>query len=350
MRYINSSNHQHGNTSKIGILIVNLGTPTAPNVRAVRAYLREFLTDPRLVELPRPLWWLILHGLILPFRPARSARAYQRVWTPAGSPLLVISKLQLQALRTILTENYSDQVQIELGMRYGVPSITDAIANLQHAGVQKLLVLPLYPQYSATTTGSVFDAVTSILQRWRVIPELRFIRSYHTNPLYINALVKSVHQYWDIHGRPDQLLMSFHGIPKSYTQAGDPYYWQCKQTAELLATALKLDHKCWQMTFQSRLGSAEWLTPYTDQQLQSLAQHGTRKVQIICPGFATDCLETLDEIAVENREYFLHAGGTEYGYIPALNATSEHITTLAIIIKQHLCGWTNIFDAIDNEI
>ncbi len=321
----------------VGVLLLNLGTPDAPTPGAVRRYLAEFLWDPRVVEVPRPLWWLLLHGVILRTRPRRSAAAYRQVWDEReGSPLLSISRRQAGLLRERLA---AAGVRVELAMRYGNPSVADGLQRLRAAEVQRLLVLPLYPQYSATTTASTFDAVTSALRRWRAIPELRMVNGYHDDPLYIAALAQSVRDFWDDHGRPERLLLSFHGIPLEYAQKGDPYAGQCHTTARLLAEELRLRDGEWGLSFQSRLGRQEWLRPYTDETLEAWGRAGIGTVHTLCPGFAADCLETLEEIAVENREIFRRAGGGEYLYIPALNDRADHLDLLLGLVRRHSCGW-----------
>jgi len=329
----------HHQARKIGVLLVNLGTPDAPDRAAVRRYLKQFLWDPRLVELPRPLWWLILHLVILNTRPSRSAKAYQKVWTAQGSPLLVNAQAQTQAMRTQLTQHYQGKVCVELAMRYGTPSIPQGLAALRDQGARQLLVLPLYPQYSATTTGSVFDAVTQELGTWRWLPEFRFIQHYHDEPAYIQALAESVRAYQAEHGTADKLVMSFHGIPQAYFEQGDPYHCECQKTGRLLAEALGLQEQEWVLSFQSRLGPKQWLQPYTEQTLKQLAAEEVQSVQVICPGFSADCLETLEEIAQENRDTFLDAGGEQYHYIPCLNATAGHIQLLTGLVARHLQGW-----------
>ncbi|MEJ2059937.1 MAG: ferrochelatase [Gammaproteobacteria bacterium] len=339
MKYLGEQDYQHGSAICTGVLLVNLGTPESPTPRAVRRYLREFLSDPRVVEYPRALWWLVLNGIILNLRPRRSAHAYRQVWTPEGSPLLAISRRQKSALQAALRHHLTGPVEVALGMRYGEPSIAEALATLKQAGAQRLLVVPLYPQYSATTTGSVFDAVADELKRWRWVPELRFIQDYHDDPGYIAALAASVRAYWDEHGRGEYLLMSFHGVPKRYFQAGDPYHCLCLKTARLVAEALELGENDWQCTFQSRFGREEWLRPYTDETLRTLPQQGKRRVDVVCPGFAADCLETLEEIAMQNRDVFLASGGEAYRYIPALNDSPEHIEALSGLVERHAQGW-----------
>ena len=322
-----------------GILVVNLGTPDAPDTKAVRRYLKEFLWDPRVVEMARPLWWLVLNLIILNLRPRRSAHAYAKVWTGEGSPLLVISRRQRDALQAALQEKFGAGVRVALAMRYGNPSIAAGLEELRQAGAQRLLVLPLYPQYSATTTASTFDAVTRVLQTWRWLPEMRFINHYHDFPAYIEALADSVRNYWSEHGQPERLVMSFHGIPEDYFHAGDPYHCECQKTGRLLAAALDLPAERWLLTFQSRLGPKQWLQPYTDETLSALGKEGVKNVHVICPGFSADCLETLEEISLQNRETFLAIGGENLGYIPCLNEDPVHITALLQLAEQHAGDW-----------
>jgi ferrochelatase len=326
---------QVDNSPQLGVLLTNLGTPDSPAPRDVRRYLKQFLWDPRVVELPRPLWWLVLNLVILNTRPRRSAKAYAKIWTDEGSPLLVISRKQHAALQ----QRLDGQSGVALGMCYGSPSIADGLAQLRDAGVQRVLVLPLYPQYSATSTAAIIDAVMAELRHWRAVPELRFINEYHAHPAYIAALADSVRSFQTEHGVPEKLLMSFHGIPQDYADKGDPYACQCETTAALLAEQLGLESAQWQLGFQSRLGPKDWLKPYTDHVLESLGKSGVKDVQVICPGFSADCLETLEEIAMENRAAFLGAGGTDYRYIPCLNDGPAHIEFLAQLVEQHLQGW-----------
>jgi ferrochelatase len=314
-----------------GVLVANLGTPDAPTPAAVRRYLAEFLWDPRVVELPRPLWWLILNGFILPFRPRQSARAYREIWTAQGSPLLLTTR----SIAAGIGERLGAAVVVEPGMSYGQPSITAALERLRARGARRMVVLPLYPQYSGSTAGSVFDAVARTLQRWRRVPELHFIADYHDVPGYIAALAASVREHFAGAGR-SHLLMSFHGTPKGFLDAGDPYQGQCLRTGRLLADALGLGATDWSLTFQSRLGRSEWLQPYTDAVLQELPGRGVRRVAVICPGFAADCLETLEEIAMRGRETFLEAGGESFDFIPCLNAGEDHIAALAGLVRQAL--------------
>lgn len=331
---------KHGEPAATGILVTNLGTPDAPTPAALRKYLAEFLSDPRVIETPRLLWWFILHGVILRFRPRRSARAYREIWTEEGSPLLAISEKQCRAIRAALEENGNTIVHIELGMRYGNPSIRSALEKLRRLNVQKLLVFPLYPQYSAATTAATFDAVADVLKTWRYIPELRMIRSYHDDPGYIDAVAASIRAHWAQSGKPDKLLFSFHGLPRDYVLAGDPYSDECHNTARTVARQLRLDDEHWKVSFQSRFGPREWLQPYTDKLLQEWGKGGVEYVQVICPGFAADCLETLEEIEIQNRDFFLSAGGKRFSYIPALNVQPRHITALCDLIRKHTQTWT----------
>jgi ferrochelatase len=298
------------------------------------------------IEMPRMLWLAILHGIILRVRPSRSAKAYRQVWTEQGSPLLDISRRQAAALQQALEAGDDPQpVNVALAMRYGSPSIREALQELRAAGARRILVLPMYPQYSATTTASVFDAVTRELQQWRWVPEMRFINQYHDDPGYVRALADTIRRYRDGHGTSDKLLFSFHGIPKDYFLNGDPYYCHCQKTARLVAENLGLAEDQWQLGFQSRVGAKEWLKPYTDHILKDWGGAGVGSVQVVCPGFSADCLETLEEIAVENRDYFLGAGGGSYGYIPALNDEPQHIEALAGLVNRHLQGWEAVQDA-----
>jgi protoporphyrin/coproporphyrin ferrochelatase len=337
--YLGSAEYEHGSPQCTGILLTNLGTPDAPTAGAVRRFLDEFLSDPRVVEIPRLPWWLILHAVILRIRPPRSARLYRRIWTAQGSPLLRISLSQAEALQGALQARFRGPVRVALGMRYGKPSIADALQALRQANARRVLVLPLYPQYSASTTASTFDAVADELKTWRWVPELRMISHYHDHPGYIGALAESIREHWDSHGRAERLLFSFHGIPKRVFLAGDPYHCECLKTARLLAEHLQLPDGRWQVAFQSRFGREEWLTPYTDRTLRAWAQGGLKSVDVVCPGFSADCLETLDEIARENRHIFLSTGGESYRYIPALNERPQHIQALADLVMLHSRGW-----------
>lgn len=321
--------------SRTGVLLVNLGTPDAPTPTAIRRYLREFLSDTRVVEFPRLLWLPVLYGIVLPLRPMRLAHAYQSVWTERGSPLLAISQDQRDALQRAL----GDGITVALAMRYGNPSIESALQALEAQGIRRLLVLPLYPQYSATTTASVFDAVYAQLMTRRYPPELRTLNTYHDEPAYIDALAASVRAHWQASGRGDHLLMSFHSIPLKYIELGDPYGAFCQQTADRLAQALSLTPDQWSIAYQSRVGRTPWLSPYTDNRVVELAGTGVRQLDVVCPGFSADCLETLEEIAQRYAADFCAAGGTALRYIPALNAEPAHIELLASLVRRHTAGW-----------
>jgi ferrochelatase len=338
-RFINEQDYFHGKSECTGILLVNLGTPDAPDKASLRSYLKEFLSDPRVVEIPKIIWNIILYGIILNKRPAASAEKYKKVWTEDGSPLMSISRQQHKALQKEMEIRFNGPVKIELAMRYGNPSIPDGLLKLKAAGARRLLVLPLYPQYCAATNATTFDKVFDELKRWRWMPELRLVNHYHDHPGYIEALASSVLEHWEKHPRGQLLVMSFHGIPKRNLMLGDPYHCECHKTARLLAKELNLRPEEWRVTFQSRFGKAEWLQPYTDKTMQALPGEGIKNVDVLCPGFAADCLETLEEIQEENREYFQHAGGENYHYIPALNTNTKHIHALADIIQQHTQGW-----------
>jgi len=348
-KYTGDADFKHGTPDTLGVLLVNLGTPDAPTTAAVRRYLAEFLWDPRVIEVPRPLWWLILHGVILRVRPKRSAEAYSKVWTDDGSPLLHWSIKQRAGLSRMLGAALQAPVHVALGMRYGSPSIAEALDELRSANVRRLLVLPLYPQYSATTTASVSDAVFDVLKRWRWIPELRFVASYHDEAGYIGALAASVREFWASKGRGEHLVMSFHGVPRRYLLSGDPYHCHCQKTARLLAETLFLKDDEWSISFQSRVGREEWLRPYTDEHLVELAKKGTRRVDVLCPGFSADCLETLEEIAMQNAELFVESGGGSLSYIPALNARKDHLSFLTQLVLRHLQGWPETSPAWNAE-
>lgn len=323
--------------ARTGVLLVNLGTPDSYARRDVRRYLKEFLSDRRVVELPRMLWLPVLYGVILTTRPQKSARAYKKVWREDGAPLLVYSQHIQRKLRRVLRAR-NPEVTVELGMRYGSPSIAHALAKLHTAGARKIIVLPLYPQYCAATTASTYDAVGRALRQFRRVPALRMIDDYHAHPQYIGALAHSVRARRDLRAG-EILLLSFHGIPESFARAGDPYPRQCKTTAQLLADELQLNKNQWRMSFQSRLGRAQWLRPYTEPTLESLARDGVRSVRVLCPGFSADCLETLEEIAIEARETFLRAGGESFEYIACLNDDDAHIDALRAVLDMHARDW-----------
>jgi ferrochelatase len=330
--------HQHGQPSLTAVLLCNLGTPDAPTAPAVRRYLAEFLSDPRVVEIPRAVWLPLLHGVILPLRSAKSAAKYATIWTPEGSPLKLWTERQAKRLQGWLGE-HGHRVRVAYAMRYGSPSIARELEALADAGADRILIVPAYPQYSGTTTASVIDAVAQWVQTRRAVPELRFVNRYHDDRGYIQALAQSIERQWREHGRPDHLVMSFHGVPERTLHLGDPYHCECRKTARLLAEWLKLPSADYTVTFQSRFGKAKWLEPYTEPTLQALARDGKRRVDVVCPGFTSDCLETLEEIAQEGRDAFLAAGGRSFHYIPCLNEDTDWIRALGGIVQQHLAGW-----------
>jgi ferrochelatase len=349
IEYVGTPDYAHGTPSRVGVLLVNLGTPDEPTTRAVRRYLAEFLWDPRVIEMPRPLWWLILHGVILRVRPKRSAHAYQKVWTPAGSPLLIESRGLTDAVAQRLHERHGDRVRVELAMTYGNPSIGAALERLRRDNVQRLLVMPMYPQYSATTTASIFERVTKELARWRWIPELRMVNQYWEEDAYIDALAASVTAHWQAHGRK-HLLFSFHSIPKRYFTAGDPYHCFCHGTARRVAARLGLSDDEWSLGFQSRFGREEWLKPYVDGLLHDYSHVGPKRVTLICPGFATDCLETLEEINMQNREMFLSHGGEAFDYVPCLNSSAAQVDLYDQVITRHAQGWPEFSGSDDSAL
>jgi ferrochelatase len=337
-RFQKEPSYTHGQPARCAILYCNLGTPDAPTTPAVRRYLAEFLSDARVVEIPRLLWMLILHGVILRFRPAKSAAKYASIWADGGSPLRLWTEKQALLLQGWLAQR-GHPVLVRHAMRYGQTSIAEQLDALKAEGVTRVLVVPAYPQYSATTTASVFDAVYTWAARTRLIPELRFVNHYHDDPAYIEALVKHIRRQWQTHGRGDKLVMSFHGIPQRSLTLGDPYHCECHKTARLLADRLGLSKDDYMVTFQSRLGRAKWLEPYTEPSLVKLAKAGLGRVDVVCPGFTSDCLETLEEIAMEGKAAFLGAGGKEFHYISCLNDQPEWISALCAVAQQHLQGW-----------
>jgi ferrochelatase len=346
-RYFSPSPHRHGDPSAAAIVLVNLGTPERPDARSVRRYLSEFLGDPRVVELPRWLWRLILHGVVLRVRPARSAELYAKIWGADGSPLASGTAALADALGAAIGARRPGPVLVRHAMRYGGPSLRSVLRELATRNVHRVLVLPLYPQYSATTTASVFDAVARELSGWRRVPELRFVADYHAEPRYIEALARSVEAHWRQHARAPKLVLSFHGIPERYFHAGDPYFCQCQATARRLRERLGLAEDALIVAFQSQVGRARWLQPYTERVLAELPASGVRQVQVLCPGFAVDCLETLEEIAIRNHARFLQAGGERFDYIPALNAGSDHVNALAELALRHAQGWPEFDPAWD---
>jgi ferrochelatase len=338
MKYLSAAAHAHATVDRTAVLMVNLGTPRAPTASAVREYLLEFLSDPRVVEIPPGVWQPLLRGVILPLRARASAARYATVWTPEGSPLLAISERQQRALLAEL-QRRGLAVDVVLAMRYGQPSIGEALERLRRERASRVLVLPMYPQYSATTTGSVFDGVAQVLLRTRDLPELRLVRGFHDHPRYIGALRRTVRAHWDRHGRPDRLVISFHGLPRRNLELGDPYHCEAHKTGRLLAEALDLRADEYVITFQSRFGRARWLEPYTADTLRALGRAGVARVDVVCPGFVADCLETLEEIAQEGRRDFLTAGGRELHAIACLNDEPEFIATLADLVEAHGAGW-----------
>jgi ferrochelatase len=342
LQYQGSVEFDHDATERLGILLVNSGTPDSTSTRDVRRFLGRLLGDPRVVELPRALWLPLLHGIILRTRPFRSARKYRRIWTEQGSPLLALTNQLRTRLAQELGERVLAPVSIEIGMLYANPGVPEALARLRDAGARRVLVLPMFAQYCGVSTGAVFDQVAAELGRWRWVPELRFVTDYHDHPGYIEALRASVATHWQQHGRTEHMVVSFHGVPDKYFRKGDPYFCKCQKTARLLAEELNLESDRWTMSFQSRYGPGRWLRPYTDEVLEGLPQRGIRGVTVVCPGFAVDCLETLEEIDIENRERFLEAGGTTFQYVPALNASAGHAVALAELLAQHLQGWAPV--------
>jgi ferrochelatase len=335
---VNDSSLNPGGVSP-AVLLVNTGTPEAASTAAVRRFLRRFLSDPRVIELPRVLWLPLLYGLVLPVRSPRSAHKYQRIWRDEGSPLLVYTGQLREALEREI-HALRGHVQVEQAFLYSAPFVGQTIRRLRDAGVRRLLVLPLFPQSSGSTTGAVYDQVAQALRDWRALPQLRYIANYHAEPDYIRALAASLTDYRRLHGKGGHLLMSFHGIPLSYVTAGDRYADECRQTAALLAAAMDLEQRDWSLTFQSRFGANRWLTPATDEVLAQLPRRGVRAVRVVCPGFASDCLETLEEIALVGREIFLKAGGEQFDYVPALNARSDHAAMLARLVARSIADWS----------
>lgn len=338
MRFYQEPSYTHGTFPKTAVVLVNLGTPDAPTKAAVRCYLKQFLSDPRVVEIPRTVWWFILNAVILPFRSGKSAEKYASIWTKEGSPLRIHTEKQAKLLRGYLGERGHD-IEVAYAMRYGSPSLPEMLEKLKMNACERILILPAYPQYSGTTTASINDAVAGHYQNVRNVPELRYIKHYHDDEGYLHALKDSVTAYWNAHGRPDKLVMSFHGVPQRTLLLGDPYHCECHKTARLLAAQLQLTSQQYMVTFQSRFGKGQWLQPYTAPSLVQLAREGCKRVDILCPGFTSDCLETLEEIAIEAKQDFLTAGGREFHYIPCLNESPVWISALADLVIQHTLGW-----------
>ena len=338
VKYIGEKDYEHGSKEKIGVLITNLGTPDAPNKKELKVYLNQFLSDPRVIELPKILWQIILKLVILQIRPSKSAEAYKQIWTDKGSPLLDIANRQLNKIQSSFSSK-NENIVFEVGMRYGNPSIPDALLKLQKKQVRRLLVLPMYPQYCAATTGSTFDEVTNVLQKWRWIPEMRFINQYFEEKNYIEALSNSIKSFWKKTSKPQKIIFSYHGIPKRYLTNGDPYHCFCLKTTRLVKEQMGLSDDEIMTTFQSRFGREEWLKPYTSETLKELPKQGIKNIHIISPGFSSDCLETLEELEEENKEYFMESGGENYHYIPCLNDNDDHIDVFVNLIKKHIQGW-----------
>lgn len=341
--------HSHGTVSRSAIVLVNLGTPDEPTRAKVRSYLKQFLSDPRVVEIPARIWWFILNLFILPFRSGQSAAKYRTIWTREGSPLKVFTAQQAGALEAMLVERGHDGVRVAMAMRYGSPALPDVLDRLKEEGCDRIVVLPAYPQYSGTTTASIWDAVFKHYGRVRNVPELRLVKHYHDHEGYINALRDNVLAHWELHGRGQKLVMSFHGVPRRTLLLGDPYYCECQKTGRLLADALGLGADDYLVTFQSRFGKAEWLQPYTAPTVQELARGGIERIDVICPGFTSDCLETLEEISMEVRHDFESNGGKVFHYIPCLNASPAWIVGMAEIAEQHLIGWPTILTPAQRE-
>ena len=338
MKYEGEKNYKHGIKEKIGKLITNLGTPDKPNKEALKIYLKEFLSDPRVIEVPKLIWQIILRLIILNLRPQKVAKLYKSIWKKKGAPLLLMLEKQKKGIQKILKKKQKN-LEIEIGMRYGNPSIKLGLEKLMRNGCRKILVLPLYPQYCAATTGSTFDKVTEILRQRRWIPEMRFVNNYFEEPMYIECLVKSIKESWKKFGKTQKLIFSYHGVPKKYLLKGDPYYCFCQKTTRLVVERMKLKKKDYITTFQSRFGPDEWLQPYTDKTLEEFSKKGIKKIHIISPGFSSDCLETIEELEVENKKNFLFSGGEKYNYIKCLNDNPQHLKMLGFLILNHIKGW-----------
>lgn len=328
----------HGQAAQTGVLYCNLGTPDAPTPAAVRRYLAEFLSDPRVVEIPRIVWLALLYAVILPLRSAKSAHKYAAIWTSEGSPLKLWTERQAKRLQGWLGE-HGHRVIVRYAMRYGNPSIASQLDALKASGATRILVLPAYPQYSGATTASIIDAVTAWSAHIRNVPELRFVNRYHDDGAYVQALGRRIRAHWLANGRGDHLVMSFHGVPERTLRLGDPYHCECQKTARLLAAELGLEKPQYTLSFQSRFGKAKWLEPYTEPTLRALAKRGIAKVDVVCPGFTGDCLETLEEIGIEGRQAFLASGGKDFQYIPCLNDEPAWIAALGALAERNLAGW-----------
>jgi len=349
MAYQTEPAHAHGTPVKTGILLINLGTPDAPTAEAVRPYLKQFLSDPRVVEIPMAIWWPILNGIILNTRPKKSAAKYASVWMPEGSPLRVHTAKQTLLLQGYLGERTKAPFVVDYAMRYGNPGIPEVLHKLKEQNCQRILIVPMYPQYAASSTGTAFDIVFTELQQMRNTPALRTIKNFHDHPGYIKALANNINEYWMRNGRPEKLVMSFHGLPQFSLDKGDPYHCECHKTGRLLAYELGLKPEQYFLSFQSRFGKAEWLKPYTTATLKELGKQKTKRVDVVCPGFVADCLETLEEIAMEGKEDFQHAGGGEYHYIPCLNERNDWMHALTDLVMDNLQGWLIAPNMVDLE-
>ena len=330
MKFIGEENFKHQNRQKIGVLICNLGTPESYQTKDVRRFLRQFLSDGRVIEIPKIIWWFILNGIILTLRPSKSAKLYKSVWTKEGSPLLVFSKKLIEKLKLVT----NDDCEVELAMRYGNPNMEEALLSLKNKNCRKLIVLPMFPQYSGTTTGSIFDEVTRLLSKWRWVPSLNFINSYHDNDYYINALADSISTHLQKNS-PQKIIFTYHGIPKRNFDLGDPYQCYCQKTTRLVAEKLNLKEDEYMTTFQSRFGPAEWLKPYTSDTMEELPKKGIKNILVVAPAFSVDCLETIEEIDEENKEIFLNSGGQNFTYVPCLNDSDGHVNFLKQLIDKH---------------
>ena len=339
MTYSQEPPYKHGTVSKVGILLLNLGTPEAPTAAALRPYLKEFLSDPRVIEIPRAVWWPILNLIILNTRPKKSAEKYASIWTSDGSPLLVHTRKQAKLLQGYLGERTKTPMVVDFAMRYGTPSVVSVMEKMRAQGCDRILAIPLYPQYAASSTASALDAVFETLQAARNQPAVRTVKHFHDDPGYIAALAQSINAYWVQNGRPDQLIMSFHGVPKFTLEKGDPYHCECQKTGRLLAEQLGLTPERYHITFQSRFGRAEWLKPYTQPTLEELGKKKVGRVDVVCPGFVADCLETLEEIAMECKTAFLSSGGKDFHYIPCLNENPDWLRALTDLALANLQGW-----------
>ncbi|QLI83057.1 ferrochelatase [Chitinibacter fontanus] len=348
-RFYAEPDFSHANPSKIGVLLVNLGSPDAPTAKAVRPYLKQFLSDPRVVEIPKPIWWCILNVIILNVRPKKSAAKYASIWTKEGSPLRVWTEKQAKLVKGTLGEQFKGELVVDYAMRYGNPSIEQQILKMKAQNCQHLVVVPMYPQYAASTSASVFDEVARVLQKSRFQPALRVMAPFYDEAAYIEALAHGVREHWRVNGRGEHLLMSFHGVPKYTLEKGDPYHCHAYKTGRLLAENLGLVAGQYTVAFQSRFGKAEWLQPYTSDVLHKLAKQKIPRLDVICPGFVADCLETLEEIAMEGRDDYLAAGGAQYSYIPCLNDQEQWISGLSTLISRELTGWLTNGKCSKNE-